>query len=68
MEGRITLDELLKIDIPTFESLVNNEFTNIEKSAQDLKDNGIINAYTKNETTKFDDSVLKGMQSQISKH
>lgn len=53
LEGRITWEELLDLDIPTFETLVNNEFANLEKSQEDLK-NGVINAYNKNETPNMD--------------
>lgn len=62
MEGRITFEELLRLDIPTFEALVNNEFANIDNSYKEFKEKGIINAYTKNETTNFDDKALRELR------
>lgn len=62
LEGRITFEELLRLDIPTFEALVNNEFANIDNSYKEFKEKGIINAYTKNETTNFDDKALRELR------
>lgn len=59
LEGRITFEELIKLDIPTFENIVSNEFANIDRSYKEFKETGAINAYTKNETTKMDDKMLK---------
>jgi hypothetical protein len=55
----MTFEELISLDIPTFETIVNNEFANIDKSEKDFKEKGIINAYTKNETTNIDDKFIK---------
>jgi hypothetical protein len=59
LEGRFTIEQLLSLDIPTFENIVSNEFHNIDVSYKEFKETGAINAYTKNETTKLDDKVLK---------
>lgn len=59
LEGRMTFEQLINLDIPTFENIVSNEFANIDKSYKEFKEHGSINAYTKNETTKLDDSMLK---------
>lgn len=56
LEGRVTLQELLSFDVPTFESLVDNEFANIDKSYEEFRKEGKINAYTKNETGSLSDS------------
>ncbi len=48
-EGRFTYSEIANMDIPTFESLVDNEFANIDKSYKDFKERGVVNAYTKGE-------------------
>lgn len=39
------------MDIPNFDSLVDNEFANIDQSYKEFRENGIINAYTKGETS-----------------
>jgi hypothetical protein len=67
LEGRITFEQLLTLDIPTFENIVNNEFENIDRSYAAFKQNGTINAYTKNETTKLDDRFLKEMNRKYGK-
>lgn len=59
LEGRISFEQLVSLDIPTFESIVNNEFANIDASYAAFKANGSINAYTKNETTNAEASALK---------
>ena len=59
LEGRISFEQLVNLDIPTFESIVDNEFANIDASYKSFKEHGVINAYTKNETTKVDDNFLK---------
>lgn len=64
LEGRITFDELLKLDIPTFESIVDNEFSNIDQSYSNFKEHGIIDAYTKGETTDIDNKFLKDISKQ----
>ena len=61
LEGRVTFDQLLALDIPTFEAIVDNEFANIDRSLKDFKENGIVNAYTKNEVTNIDDKALKAL-------
>ena len=67
LEGRITFEQLLSLDIPTFENVVNNEFENIDNAYKAFKEHGTINAYTKNETTKLDDKFLKEMNKQYGK-
>ena len=62
LEGRFTFEQLCNLDIPSFESIVNNEFHNIDVSYKEFKEHGAINAYTKNETTKLDESVLKELR------
>lgn len=52
LEGRITLEQLYNLDIPNFESIVDNEFVNIEQSYKVFKEKGIINAYTRDESSK----------------
>ena len=64
LEGRMTFEQLLNLDIPTFENIVSNEFANIDRSYKEFKENGSINAYTKNETTKIDDAALKEIAKQ----
>ena len=64
LEGRITFEELIKLDIPTFENIVSNEFANIDRSYKEFKETGAINAYTKNETTKMDDKMLKELSNK----
>lgn len=61
LEGRFTIEQLLALDIPTYESIVSNEFHNIDESYKEFK-SGHINAYTKNETTKLDESLLKNLK------
>lgn len=62
LEGRFTIEQLLALDVPTYENIVNNEFHNIDTSYKEFKERGKINAYTKNETTKIDDSILKSLK------
>jgi len=50
-EGRFTYSEIASMDIPNFEALVENEFANIDLSYKNFKDKGIVNAYTRNETS-----------------
>lgn len=59
LEGRISFEQLVSLDIPTFESIVDNEFANIDASYAAFKQRGAINAYTKNETTNVEASALK---------
>lgn len=67
LEGRITFEQLIRLDIPNFERLVNNEFANIDKSYKDFKERGIVNAYTKHESTSsYNDAALKELQKQTS--
>lgn len=54
LEGRITFEELIALDIPTFESLINNEFANIDRSAEEFKTKGIVNAYSKDDLARMD--------------
>ena len=61
LEGRISFEQLVSLDIPTFESIVDNEFANIDSSYAAFKANGAINAYTKNETTNVEAAALKKM-------
>lgn len=61
LEGRISFEQLVSLDIPTFESIVDNEFANIDSSYAAFKANGAINAYTKNETTNVEAAALKQM-------
>ena len=65
LEGRFTFEQLISFDIPTFENIVNNEFSNIDKSYKAFKESGSINAYTKNETTNVDDKFLKDMNKKF---
>ena len=62
LEGRFTFEQLCNLDIPSFENIVNNEFHNIDVSYKEFKERGSINAYTKNETTKLDESILKDLK------
>jgi hypothetical protein len=64
LEGRFTFEQLISLDIPTFENIINNEFANIDRSYKEFKETGAINAYTKNETTKLDDKMLKELQNK----
>jgi hypothetical protein len=66
LEGRITFEQLINLDIPTFENIVSNEFANIDRSYKEFKATGAINAYTKNETTKLDDAFLKDLNKKTS--
>jgi hypothetical protein len=66
LEGRITFEQLINLDIPTFENIVSNEFANIDRSYKEFKETGAINAYTKNETTKMDDRMLKELEKKTS--
>lgn len=66
LEGRITFEQLINLDIPTFENIVSNEFANIDRSYKEFKETGAINAYTKNETTKLDDAFLKDLNRKTS--
>lgn len=59
LEGRFTFDQLVEMDIPNFENIVNNEFANIDSSYQSFKKDGTINAYTKNEIMNMDNKVLQ---------
>ena len=61
LEGRFTFDQLLSLDIPTFEAIVDNEFANIDRSYKEFKEQGKINAYTKNESTNIDEKALKAL-------
>lgn len=45
------------MDIPNFESVVDNEFANIDKSYKEFKEKGIVNAYTKNDTSKASEEL-----------
>ena len=65
LEGRFTFEEILKLDIPAFEKIVNNEFANIDKSYKDFRENGTINAYTKHEPASLDESVLKQFERNV---
>lgn len=64
-EGRFTFEQLIQLDIPTFENLVSNEFENIDRSMKEFKETGSINAYTKNETTNLDSKFLKDLDRKI---
>jgi hypothetical protein len=66
LEGRITFEQLINLDIPTFENIVSNEFANIDRSYKEFKETGAINAYTKNETTKLDEAFLKDLNRKTS--
>lgn len=59
LEGRFTFDQLVELDIPNFENIINNEFANIDSSYEQFKSSGTINAYTKNEITNMDNKVLQ---------
>lgn len=59
LEGRFTFDQLVELDIPNFENIINNEFANIDSSYEQFKTSGTINAYTKNEITNMDNKVLQ---------
>ena len=59
LEGRFTFDQLVELDIPNFENIVNNEFANIDNSYEAFTKNGTINAYTKNEIMNMDNKVLQ---------
>lgn len=61
LEGRFTFDQLLALDIPTFEAIVDNEFANLDRSLKEFKEKGTINAYTKNEVTNIDEKALKAL-------
>lgn len=61
LEGRFTYSELANMDIPNFESVVDNEFANIDKSYKDFKERGIINAYTKEEANKTNVEELNAL-------
>lgn len=61
LEGRFTFEQLCALDVPSFENVVSNEFHNIDVSYKEFKEHGAINAYTKNETTKLDEKVLKDL-------
>lgn len=61
LEGRFTFEQLCLLDVPSFENVVSNEFHNIDVSYKEFKEHGSINAYTKNETTKLDEKVLKDL-------
>lgn len=57
LEGRITIDQLSRIDISNFDLLVENEFKNIEDSLKLLKEKGIVTPYTKDERN-FDSKII----------
>lgn len=59
LEGRFTFDQLIDLDIPNFENIVNNEFANLDNSYAAFKDHGTVNAYTKNEIMNMDNKVLQ---------
>lgn len=59
LEGRFTFDQLIELDIPNFENIINNEFANIDNSYEQFKSSGTINAYTKNEISNMDNKVLQ---------
>ena len=59
LEGRFTFEELVELDIPNFENIVNNEFANIDSSLDAFKNHGTINAYTKNEIMNMDNKILQ---------
>lgn len=59
LEGRFTFDQLIELDIPNFENIINNEFANIDNSYEQFKNSGVINSYTKNEITNMDNKVLQ---------
>lgn len=61
LEGRISFEQLIQLDIPTFEAIVDNEFANLDRSYREFKEQGKVNAYTKNETTNIDDRALKAL-------
>lgn len=65
LEGRITFEQLINLDIPNFEKIVNNEFANIDKSFKDFKEHGVINAYTRNESTAGAEA-LRDLEKQTS--
>lgn len=50
LEGRISFETLIKLDIPTFDAIVDNEFANVDASYKAFRETGSVNAYTKNET------------------
>ena len=54
-----TFDQLIELDIPNFENIVNNEFANIDSSYEAFNKQGTINAYTKNEIMNMDTKVLQ---------
>lgn len=66
-EGRFTFDYLINLDIPSFEKLIDNEFANIDRSYKEFKEKGIINAYTKHETTNIDDKFIKDLKNSTLK-
>ena len=45
LEDRITIEQLLTLDMPTIKNIVSNEFHNIEVSYKELKGTGAINTY-----------------------
>ena len=59
LEGRFTFDQLVELDIPNFENIVNNEFANIDSSYEAYKTHGTVNAYTKNELMNMDNKILQ---------
>ncbi len=59
LEGRFTFTEVCQMDIPTFQSMVDNELENIKLSIERFKETGIMNAYTKDEKRRTDDKDLK---------
>ena len=65
LEGRFTFEQLINLDIPTFENIVNNEFENIDISYKNFKETGSINAYTKNATTNLDEKFLKDLGKKV---
>lgn len=68
LEGRFTFDQLLELDIPNFENIVNNEFANIDNSYAAFKQDGTINAYTRNEISNMDDKVLQEFNRSTTTH
>ena len=59
LEGRFTFDQLVELDIPNFENIVNNEFANIDNSYEAFTKDGSINGYTRNEVMNMDNKVLQ---------
>ena len=65
LEGRFTFEQLITLDIPTFENIVNNEMANVDISYKNFKERGTVNAYTKNELEHLDEKFIKDLNKKI---